>query len=299
MRAPAFLICVEHGRLETEAILLVESLRAWGGACADAPVYAFAPRPDFQPERETIERLESMNVALITEPMVGRFADRPTYNKVTVSAWAERELDHDTLVFTDTDSIFLGEPTELATGEWDAAMRPVDRRIAGSRGKGKNEPYWRKMYDAIGVEGRPFVETGVGQMPIRAYWNSGLIGARRSAGLFEAWERALVRLHDLGLVPEKWPHFMDQLSWAAVTADHHDRVRVLSHSYNYPLRHRGSLEPDATTLDLDEMIHLHYRLWLHMPDSLAKVHPPFSPESERYRWLDERLPLLPIVEDAQ
>src|SRR5690349_16939311 len=54
---PAFLICVEHGRLESEAILLVESLRAWGGSCADAPVYAFAPRPDFQPEPATVERL--------------------------------------------------------------------------------------------------------------------------------------------------------------------------------------------------------------------------------------------------
>ena len=47
---PAFLICVEHGRLESEAILLVESLRAWGGACAESPVYAFAPRPEFQPD---------------------------------------------------------------------------------------------------------------------------------------------------------------------------------------------------------------------------------------------------------
>ena len=40
---PAFLLCVEHGRLESEAILLVESLRKWGGSYADAPVYAFAP----------------------------------------------------------------------------------------------------------------------------------------------------------------------------------------------------------------------------------------------------------------
>ena len=34
----------------------------------------------------------------------------------------------------------------------------VDRRIAGSRGKGKGEPYWRKMYEALGVENRPFVQ---------------------------------------------------------------------------------------------------------------------------------------------
>ncbi len=127
------MICVEEGRLETEAILLVESLRAWGGACADAPVYAFAPRADMQPSPETIERLESMATTVITEPMVGRFAETPTYNKVTVSAWAERELDHDTLVFTDTDSVFLGEPAELAerrVGRGHASGRPPHRRLA-------------------------------------------------------------------------------------------------------------------------------------------------------------------------
>jgi hypothetical protein len=295
--SPAFLICVEQGRLETEAILLVESLRAWGGACSDAPVYAFAPRANQSPGPETIERLEGLNTTVITEPMVDRFHDNPTYNKVTVSAWAERELDHETLVFTDTDSVFLGEPVQLAEGDWDAAMRPVDRRIAGSRGKGKNEPYWRKMYEAIGVEGRPFVNTGVGQQPIRAYWNSGLLAARRSAGLFQAWEDALVKLHDVELVPEKWPHFMDQLSWAAVTADHHDRVRILPPSYNYPLRHRGAVEPEATTFDLDDLVHLHYRLWFHMPEALEKVHPPFDPEGERFKWLDERLPIEPLVDE--
>jgi hypothetical protein len=291
------LICVEQGRLETEAILLVESLRAWGGACADAPVYAFAPRAGEEPGPETIERLESMATTMVTESLVNRFGDNPTYNKVTVSAWAERELDHDTLVFTDTDSIFLGDPVKLAEGDWDAAMRPVDRRIAGSRGKGKNEPYWRRMYEAIGVESSPFVETAVGQQPIRAYWNSGLLAARRSAGLFQAWEDALIHLHDADLVFEKWPHFMDQLSWAAVTADHHDRVRILPPSYNYPLRHRGSVEPEAKTFDLDDLVHLHYRLWFHMPESLPQVHPPFDPNGERYRWLDKRLPLLPIVDE--
>jgi hypothetical protein len=238
-----------------------------------------------------------MATTMVTEPLVDRFAETPTYNKVMVSAWAERELDHDTLVFTDTDSIFLGEPTELMGTDWDAAMRPVDRRIAGSRGKGKNEPYWRKMYDLLGVKGRPFVETGVGQQPIRAYWNSGLIGVRRSAGLFAAWEDALVRLHDADLVPEKWPHFMDQLSWAAVTADHHDRVHILPASYNYPLRHRGAVEPEATTFDLDDIVHVHYRLWFHMTESLSKLQTPFDKENDRFKLIHERLPLLPIVED--
>jgi hypothetical protein len=292
------LICVEQGRLETEAILLVESLRAWGGACADAPVYAFAPRPGFEPSPETIERLESLGATMVTEPLAGPFAENPTYNKVTVSAWAERELDHDTLVFTDTDSVFLGDPVLLTEGDWDAAMRPVDRRIAGSRGKGKNEPYWQRLYKALDVKSEPYVTTGVGQTRIRAYWNSGLIAARRSAGLFDAWEKGLVHLRDVGRLSNRWPHFMDQLSWAAVTADHHDRVRILPPQYNYPLRHRGSLEPEANEYDLDDLVHLHYRLWFHMSDSLLQVHPPFNADGDRYRWLDERLPIEPLVDEV-
>jgi hypothetical protein len=297
--APAFLICVEHGRLESEAILLVESLRAWGGTCAEAPVYAFAPRPGLAPERATVERLETLAVTVIDEPLVDRFAHTPTFNKVAVSAWAERELEHETLVFVDTDSVFLGEPAELVGGDWVAAMRPVDRRIAGSRGKGKNEPYWRKMYAELGVHSEPFVRTAVGQMEIRAYWNSGLVAARRTAGLFAAWEQALIRLHDVNLVPTRWPQFMDQLSWAAVTADVHDRVRILSAAYNYPLRHRAALAAEAVELGLADLVHMHYRLWFHMPDALAKVNPPFDPAGDRYRWLEQRLPLEPTIEEGE
>jgi hypothetical protein len=295
----AFLICVERGRLESEAVLLVDSLRTWGGAWSQSPVYAFAPRRDRGPEPATVERLEAQGTTIIDEPLVERFDEIPTFNKVAVSAWAERELDHETLVFTDTDSVFLSEPSELGEGDWVAAMRPVDRRIAGSRGKGKNEPFWRRMYAELGVTERPFGETVVGQMRIRAYWNSGLIATRREAGLFGAWEAALVRLFDAGIVQKRWPQFMDQLSWAGVTADYHDRVKVLPPTYNYPLRHRQALTPSARDLDLPEIVHLHYRLWFHLADALEKVSPMLDPSSDRYRWLAPRLPLEPNVTDDE
>ena len=75
------------------------------------------------------------------------------------------------------------------------------------------------------------------------------------------------------------PQFMDQLSWAAVTADSHDRVRILSDPYNYPLRQRGGL-PDATRdLDLTDIVHLHYRLFFHLADPLSAVSPPFAEDT--------------------
>lgn len=293
-----FVICVEHGRLENEGVLLAESIREWGGATADAAIYAFAPRPHRRPEPQTVERLRALGVSFVDETIEGLHEDLPTFNKIFVSAWAERELDHEILVFADTDSVFLNEPVELLDGGWLAAARPVDRRIAGSRGKGKNEPYWQRMYAALGVRSEPFVETTVGKMRIRAYWNSGLIAARRQAGLFCAWEKALKTLYEKDVVYERMPQFMDQLSWAGAIADIHDRVLILPHTYNYPLRQRGGLPDSVRELDLDEIVQLHYRLFFHLPEPLAAVAPPFDPATPQFRWLAERLPLEPLVEEA-
>lgn len=293
-----FLICVEHGRLESESVLLAESIREWGGAAADAEIYAFAPRPAFQPEPATVDKLRALGVTYVDEPLEGLYDEFPTFNKVFVSSWAERSLSHETLVFVDTDSIFLNEPTELLEGDWVAAARPVDRRIAGSRGKGKNEPYWQRMYEALGVTEDPYVETTVGSMRIRAYWNSGLIAARREAGLFTAWERALVTLYERDVIYWRMPQFMDQLSWAGAVANFHDQVKVLPDAYNYPLRQRGGLDDAARGLDLDEIVHMHYRLYLHLPDPLGVVEPPFAADTLQYRWLTERVPIEPIVDEA-
>ena len=294
--ALAFLICVEQGRLESEAVLFAESVRAWAGEAAGAPIYAIAPRPHKRPAEETVARLRELDVTYADPALEGLHEEWPTFNKVFAAAWAERELDHSTLVFVDTDSVFLNEPAELLEGDWVAAVRPVDRRIAGSRGKGKNEPYWRRMYETLGVSEEPFVTTAVGGMRIRAYWNSGLIAVRRDAGLFGAWERGLNKLYEEDVVYHRMPQFMDQLSWAAVTADVHDRVRVLSHAYNYPLRQRGGLPDESRDLDLAEIAHLHYRLFFHLPDPLAAVAPPFDPGTPQHAWLAERLPIEPIVE---
>ncbi len=241
-------------------------------------MYAFAPRPGFRPEPATLERLEALDVRLVDEPLVDRFADEPTYNKVAVSAWAERELDHETLVFTDTDCVFLGEPAELVEGDWVAAAapgRPADRRVAR---QGQERALLAQ--DVRRARGRGPSRSCA---PRSARWRSAPTGtaawsaARRSAGLFGAWERALNQLHDADLVFDKWPHFMDQLSLAAVTADVHDRVRILSDAYNYPLRHRASLAPEAVELDLADLVHVHYRLWLHMPDAAREGEPAVRP----------------------
>jgi hypothetical protein len=293
----AFLIRVARGKLESQSLLFVESVRAWGGALRDAPIYAFTS-PEDAPAGATIERLEGMGATHVELRLDSPYRDPPVMNKVFVSAWAERELEHDVLAFVDSDTAFLGEPRELTGDGWLAAAKPVgNSRAAGSTGPGDpNEPYWQRVYDELGVRSSPFVTTTVDRVRIRAYWNTGLVAARRSAGLFGEWERALVRLFESGCVFKK-PVLMEQVAWAGVIADIHDRVWILPDEYNYPLPKRRFLPPGVRDRELEDLIHVHYHRWGHLRGFLGEVRPPLDPESKRYRWLEERFPLAPTIDE--
>ena len=292
-----FLIRVARGKLESQSLLFAESVRAWGGALADAPIYAFTD-PEDSPPAQTIERLGEVGATHVELRLDSPYRDPPVLNKVFVSAWAERELDHDVLAFVDSDTAFLGEPRELTADGWVAAVKPVgNSRTAGSTGPGDpNEPYWQRVYDQLGVRSSPFVTTTVDRARIRAYWNTGLVAARRSAGLFGEWERALVRLFESGCVFKK-PVLMEQVAWAGVIADVHDRVRILPEEYNYPLPKRRFLPAGVRDLELDDLVHVHYHRWGHLPGFLGELRPPLDPESDRYRWLEERFPLTPTIDE--
>jgi hypothetical protein len=293
----AFLIRVARGKLESQSILFAESVRSWGGGLADAAVYAFTA-PEDAPAAETIERLRSFGVTDVELSLSSPYRDPPVLNKVFVSAWAERELEHEVLAFVDSDTVLLDEPRELTGTGWLAAAKPVgNSRTAGSTGPGDpNEPYWQRVYELLGVRSWPFVTTTVDRARIRAYWNTGLVAARRSAGLFTEWEKALVRLFESDCVFRKRV-LMEQVAWAAVIADIHDRVRVLPDEYNYPLPKRRLLPPGVRDLELDDLVHVHYHRWGHLPGFLGELRPPLDPGSDRYRWLEARLPLTPTIDE--
>jgi hypothetical protein len=291
----AFLVRVAAGPLAAQSALFVESLRTWGGRLSEAPVYAFTS-PDDAPPRETVERLEALGAIHVDLDLRGRRRDPPVLNKVYVCAWAERELDQHTLVFSDTDTVILNEPRELVEGDWIAASKPVgSSRAGGSKGPDKrNERFWQRMYGELGVRSEPWVTSVVDRKRIRAYWNTGLVAARRGAGLFGAWEKGLERLYAKDLVFRK-PVLMEQLAWSAITADHHDRIWELPDAYNYPLPKRRFLPEGMQALDLSDLTHVHLHKWAHLPGFLTEVLPPLDPDTDRYRWLDERLPLEPTI----
>jgi lipopolysaccharide biosynthesis glycosyltransferase len=298
----AFLMCVEKGFLESQSLLLIRSLRKFGGGMKDAPVYCFSPRIWMPLEEKTIAEMEKLEVNYIDHNLNKLFPQFPRTNKIFVNAWAEENIDADFLVFLDSDTIFLNEPSKLILNESDdIGICPVHKKGISSRGEGDSkEAYWQEAYQICGSQVPPFVKTVVSETKIRGHWNSGLISARREAGIFSQWKENINKLINARHFPpvrQKQGRqgigipFLDQIALTAVLANRPDKIYHLPSNYNYNMKIRPSMNPRDSSLCLDDIVHLHYHQCFSEPEFLQDIEPKLNSETTRYRWLNDQLPL--------
>lgn len=291
-----FIACVEAGQLEQKAILLFDSIRRNAGRSSDCPIVSYQPRKGPELASVTLDELERLEVRHVTEVLNAEFADYGIGNKIFASAHAEETLATELIVFCDTDTCFLNQPTafDLAGGTV-AAVRPVDRKGRGSTGPGdRSDAYWSKLYELAGAPEGPLVQTAVTGRSIRGYWNAGLIVVRRSAGLFHRWrEDFLTLMHAGHLPPDGTVISMDQLSLAATLARVQDGVATLDSRYNYALPKRDLMRSPDRELALEGLVHIHYHSWFNRPGFLEDLVPPLDRQTDLYRWLSSFLPFQP------
>ena len=180
------MLLVEAGALEAQAVLLVGSLRRFGGRHAAAAVTVVSPRASRRPAPETVEALEQLGAEYLALDIEGACPVYPTSWRVHALAMLERRAGPDLLVQLDSDTVFLGDFALLGDGD-EASARPVDVKGMGSTGPGDDfEPYWSALcaLGGVGVDALPFVETTVNGLSVRATHNGGFVVARRDAGLF-------------------------------------------------------------------------------------------------------------------
>ena len=307
-----FIACVERGELESKTVLLCRSIRRYGGRFADAPIFTFQPREGTTITAGTRRELESLHVEHVTERLNTDFHDYAIGNKIFASARGEELATTEFVVFLDSDTIITSEPSEFALRDGiDGAARPVDywrhgnepiddpdhehwkthhRRVASSGPGDPIDDYWLRMYELCGVTNEPWVETVGDRKRIRAYFNSGLAVARRSAGLFAQWKQDFLTIVEAGHIPGEY-HYLDQLTLAVTLARVWDRVEVLDGRYNYPLIGRPGLAPPLRSARLEELVHVHYNRYFHIPGFLHSIQPPLGRDSEVVRWLGQYLPL--------
>lgn len=289
----AFLICTEPGRLEKQSLLLVESIRKFCNKLQDQPIYSFHPRQGKPISDETIKQFESLGVVHQQIILNTDYLAYPYANKPLVCAYAEQNINADILVFLDSDKCFFNEPKEfLLPSNYDIGLRPEYGKSIGSMGKGDiYEDYWLKLYQLFNIKREIFVDTSIGQKRIRGYWNSGVVAARRSAGIFTNWKINFEKLMRLNITPPQAAYFLDQIVLSITVCSMTENIFTFSPSYSYPLPLHNRLSKNMKLNSFEEIVSIHYfntfyyNNWKKTLNRLKN----FDRKSEKYKWLCESI----------
>lgn len=272
------LICTEPGDLECMSQMLVKSIRQFGGTLKDATIYSTQPRSTGTLSAGTLEVFREYGVIHEYLPLNEKYPDYGLANKVVVCDYYARQLSSDYLLFLDSDQVvFNNLEAILAEPLPDVRIRPVNKKVAGTDGDDKNLAYWKELYALCGVKKHGFVRTSTDHQKIWAYYNSGLVLARRRSGLFEQWKENFDRVMDKGLMPDHGLFFVEQSTLSATISSMELSVEELLHSYNYsPHGHLNLSGPDKR-LTLDEIHTFHYHKLFRPPN---RVH-----FEAQFKWL--------------
>ena len=112
-----FVCCVESGFLETQTLLMIESLRRNGGVYKDLPILAITPRFGPPLSKSTRKQLDNLNVSYISFRPNNKFSWKAFLNKHFSMAKAEEVCESEFLCWLDSDLIFTSEPSGLFLGE--------------------------------------------------------------------------------------------------------------------------------------------------------------------------------------
>ena len=288
-----FAVCVEPGshRLEHKAAALFLTMRRNMGALANAPIWAYAPRPGRVVAPWCRELMDHFEVRLVDEPLNAAHPDYPLANKPLALAHAEQQATTEYVVFLDSDILAWQEPRELLLADGiDIALVPDGTKTTASAGPGDRfEQYWMQLYDLVGATARPFVTTILSQERLRGTWNSGVVPLRRGAGIARQWQEAMEKLLADDFAPREASYLRENNLLSAVAAAHYDRYRELPFSYNYPVQNWERMT--AKGVSPEEAV-----LWHYQPFFDHAFHR-FADRMERMRSLRERLTLTESLVD--
>ena len=305
-----FVLMVEAGPLEAQALLLVDSLRTYGGRFARAAVSAVSPRAARRPSHATVRALRRLGATFVALDVAGACPVYPSSWRGHALAELERRPGPEVIVQVDSDTLFLGDIGPLCA-DAPANARPVDVKGMGSTGPGDHyETYWEALCGlaGIGVEDLPFVRATVDGARVRATHNGGFVAAHRALGLFARADELFRRSAAADLRPhvgtglnvfagvgevgvagsEWWGSGQAVVSVAAASLGF--EIGPLPGGVNVPMHMWDALEPRPAPL-----LHAHYHWLLAGPMTVSNpmLDAGVLGSAEALAWLRSRIPLGP------
>jgi hypothetical protein len=282
------------------ALVLVESIRTFGGQFADAPVWIYTPGNLLKTQENLVKQFVSLGAEVRSSDTPRDSHDVPYAGKVFAAAHAEASAKGavSILVWMDEDTVVLMEPRELLLARGKSlGYRPVMHRNIGSLYSEKPDALWTRVYAKLAVpESAVFpMKTVADGKTIRPYFNAGLLAVRPERGLLRKWAEAFSTLYrdpvlaDICEKDERARIFLHQaaLSGAIMKNLERGEMAALPDSYNYPLFFEEAYAADKTFDTLDGVVTLRHELSFKnpAPDWSAKLKGPAATVS----WLEKRL----------
>jgi lipopolysaccharide biosynthesis glycosyltransferase len=307
-QAVHIIFCVESGLLENQADLLTRSVGKFL-AGQDYALYAYAPRPNYQPSEHTIQSLESAGVTVFKERLNQHFLDYPIANKLLACRHFEQTFPNlKNRMFLDTDTVFLNALAESYFEDKKRLfLRPVDNKGPGTEGvNDTNDEFWQKAFEMCQVPiCEPSMWTTVRQKQIRNYFNAGLVWVNGIEGFFQQWYQDFMTIVDSKLRPFGYQsrdgddfRCLDQVALAITASRYQEHLQVLPETFNYPIPFKPFMQNRQSHPQLDELVHVHYHKWFQHPDFLNHVTSEEEKNTEQYRWLRSCLPLKPEISES-
>jgi hypothetical protein len=310
---PAFVLCIESNAICDQALMLIESIRAFAGRHRDAEILAIAPRPGLGVDDATRTRLDRLGARYYEAPLNTLCPQYGGANRLYAAAWAAENSAASTLIVLDSDTLILAEP-ELLGEDHDVAARPVDIKGSTTVGPGDEfEPYWQALCGLAGlpIERLPFVETSMDRLQVRASYNGGYLLVRRDTGILQRAAEIFTRsvaadirpykdhagfrmFASTGYVPDLaaqyWGSSQAVLSIAAWSLTR--RLRTLDRRYNVPLTNLADARYWSNAWTGIAPVHVHYH-WILDREHRARTMELLSRlgvPSDRLDWICARRP---------
>jgi hypothetical protein len=192
-----FVSCIERGRLEDEAVLMLQTLRRNGGTFSHARVLLVEGRRGAPLAESTRMALHRLGAELIRDRIANPAPWFNYANKVAACTIAQEIATTPLVAWLDSDVLIAAEPAGLLLkDDLDFAGRCEFLPPAMHEGDPLHVPYWQRLCAQVGIqpEQLPFVRIEHLQLDIRLNFNSGVFVWRRSSDFARAYRNAFIAL---------------------------------------------------------------------------------------------------------
>jgi hypothetical protein len=261
-----FLTLVRSPRERSCARVLIDSIRSFGGALSDCPIWLF----EAGGQRASSDYPGGSGVQAFSLDVPDTVKGYFFADKVWACAQAEEMAPSavQSLIWIDPVVLIIGPPLLFSLGEsFDAAVRPVHIKNVGLPLEVHLDGFWKKIVSSVGVDDiKTGVETFIGGQRIRSYFNSHAFAINPSEGLLRRWFEcfeALVCEEDFQAgIRQDQAHqiFLHQAVWSLLIVTDLDpkRIRHLPPDYNYPYNLHESVPLDRRAKALNDLVCIAY-----------------------------------------